>query len=95
MRAFACDAEEWVAWVSGAGAYGTGVHSLGNVEAVHFARAAAPELPVREALVPAGILEGLYDEELIAVLRSATPIVEPGSAGAKPAARRRRSLQRE
>jgi hypothetical protein len=48
---------------------------LAPVEAIHFARAQAPDQPVLEALLTYGRLEWLYPEELIALYREARPIV--------------------
>ncbi|MGH7463046.1 MAG: hypothetical protein ACREMA_18725, partial [Longimicrobiales bacterium] len=36
---FQCDGEEWIAYASGKGAYGTGRYGLAALQAVHFARA--------------------------------------------------------
>lgn len=87
-RSFTCDGVEWTAWVSGGGAYGTGNRGLGNVEAVHFARAEAPETPVMEALTARSRFDLLYDEELIALLRGASKVVDPGDGPIRPVARR-------
>ena len=76
LRTFTFDGEDWVAWVSGSGAYGTGVPGLGNVEAVHFARATESTVPVFEALVAAGRLEGLFDDELRELFRGARRVVD-------------------
>ena len=93
-RAFVCDDEEWLVWASGGGAYGTGRWSLGNVEAVHFARSSAPTQPVLEALLATGRLADLFDDELRALFRSARPVVDasqlPEGVRRKP---RARSLQ--
>ena len=91
-RAFACDGEEWLAWQSGGGAYGTGSCGPGNVDAVHFARASAPELPLFEALLPADTFFGLFDEELVQTFRNARRIVGADEQGARPM-RRSRSLE--
>ena len=86
-RPLVIDGTEWVAYPSGKGAYGTGQWGLAGVEAVHFAKADAPEKPLLEALLASGRFSDLYDEELIALFRTARTIVipEPGSV---PAPRR-------
>lgn len=76
-RRFATDGVEWVAWVSGTGATGTGARGLGLVEAVHFAPAAnGDQRKHREALVARGRFPNLFDEELLTLFRTATPITE-------------------
>ena len=92
VRVFVCDGVEWVAWPSGASAYGTGTCGPAALVAVHFARADAPNTPVYEALLAAGRFFGLYDEELITLLRSATKIVDPGDRPLKAATRRGEGL---
>jgi hypothetical protein len=87
-RHFLCDGEAWLAWPSGASAYGTGVHGPAALEAVHFARADGPERPAFEALLPAGRFHGLFEEELVALLRGATRVAEPGERPVKAANRR-------
>jgi hypothetical protein len=64
----------WTARLSGKSAYGTGGYGLGLIEAVHFFDAAEPARPVREALLPRGRFELLYDAELAALLDGAVPI---------------------
>ena len=76
-RAFQCDGLEWVAWTSGDSAYGTGVIGPAALQAVHFAHAAAPALPLFEALLPAGRFALLFDEELAALLRVSVKVVDP------------------
>ena len=77
MRLFDLDGTDWVAWPSGGGAYGTGVLSPGNIEAIHFAPSDAREVPRFEALLPAGTFWDLFDEELVGLFRSAREIVIP------------------
>jgi hypothetical protein len=77
-RSFEVDGEAWVARPAGKGAGGTGAYGLGMIEAVHFARADDPATPLFEALLPAGRLPGLFDDELRAVLASARRIVGAG-----------------
>ena len=91
-RTFDVDGESWTARVAGKGAWGSGAYGLGMVVAVHFARAEAPDKPLREALLPRGRFVGLFDEELRALLASATPITAapPSSRGAEPRDTRRR-----
>jgi len=92
VRSFRCDDLEWVAWSSGTGAYGTGVWGLGNVEAIHFARADAADVPVFEALVAAGGFDGLFDEELLRIFREARPVVDPATIADRPVSRRGEGL---
>lgn len=88
MRQFAYEGENWVAWTSGGGAYGTGNRALGNVESVHFARADAPATPVLEGLLPAGRFENLHDVELIQLFREARKVVNPADGPQRPLKRR-------
>ena len=87
-RGFVCDGEEWLAWLSGGSAYGTGVHGPAMLEAVHFAKASAPDTPLFEALLPAGRFHGLFEDELIALLKSATRVVDTAERPARPVSRR-------
>lgn len=75
LQSILIDGVEWIAHPSGLGAYGTGHWGLAPVEAIHFARAEAPNKPVLEALLTYGRLECLYPDELIALFRDARPIV--------------------
>jgi hypothetical protein len=93
VREIAIDGEEWVVWPSGGGAYGTGALGLGNVEAIHFAHASAPAVPVLEALLAAHTFYELFDDELIAIFRQARRVVDPAELGDRGATRRPRSLQ--
>ena len=81
-----------VAWRSGRSAYGTGICGLGNLEAVHFGNADAPEVPVYENLLAAGAFDNLFDEELRALLRSARRVVDASSVPERPATRRLEGL---
>jgi hypothetical protein len=87
-RGFLCDGVEWLAWPSGSGAYGTGTCGPASVEAVHFATADAPDTPVFEALLPTGRFHGLYEDELIMLLKGATRVVDSAQRPAKPVSRR-------
>jgi hypothetical protein len=87
-RVFTVDGEEWLAWASGGGAYGTGNRGLGNVIAVHFARSSAPDVPVLEALLAAGRFDDLFDTEIIQLFGSARTIVDAASVPARPMGRR-------
>lgn len=87
-RPFTVDSEEWVAWPSGGGAYGTGVFAPGNIQAIHFAKADAPTEPLLEALLPAGAFFGLFDDELVDLFRSARRIIVPDNIPARPVSRR-------
>lgn len=73
-RAFDMDGKAWTVRTAGAGTYGTGGLGTARLLAVHFFREEAPETPVREALVPAGVFPTLRDEELRSLFESATPI---------------------
>jgi hypothetical protein len=92
VRGFVFEGAEWVVWPSGNSAYGTGTCGPAALEAVHFARADAPDLPVYEALLAAGRFFGLYDEELASLLQGATKIVDPGERPLKAATRRGEGL---
>jgi hypothetical protein len=92
-RRLEVDGEEWVAYISGRGAYGTGALGLALVDAVHFAKANAPDVPVLEALVPGGRFADLHITELLTVFRSARRIVIPD--GDAPATPRRISLEED
>lgn len=82
-RRFSTGGVEWVAWVSGTGATGTGSRGLGLVEAVHFAPAAnGDQQQHREALIGRGRFPILFDDELLTLFRTATPL-----SGAKPPAK--------
>jgi hypothetical protein len=72
--AFELDGEDWLALTAGAGSYGTGDHGAARLLAIHFYRASAPDRPVREALLPAGLFADLWPDQLRALFRSATPI---------------------
>jgi hypothetical protein len=76
-RAFEHAGHRWIAHIGGKGAYGTGSYGLGLVEAIHFAAADAPDIPLREALIAHGTFESLFDSELGRLLEGATPI-SPG-----------------
>ena len=87
-REFTADGKEWVARCSGTGAYGTGIYGLGLIEAVHFATREAPDVPVLEALLPARAFEKLYDDDLLALFRSARKVVDPSQLPDRPVSRR-------
>ena len=87
-RSFESDGVQWLAWPSGSGAYGTGVCGPASLQAVHFARADAPGQPAFEALLPTGRFYGLFDEELAALLRAATRVVDPSERPARQVNRR-------
>lgn len=71
------DGVEWVAWVSGTGAAGTGSHGLGLLDAVHFAPVAnGDRRQHREALLGRGRFPNLFDDELLTLFRSATTLTE-------------------
>jgi hypothetical protein len=84
-RSLMLDGVEWVAYVSGAGAYGTGHWGLASLQTLHFALASEPGVPLYETLLPASRLAGLYDAELQDLFRNARKIVIPeGGASAAP-----------
>lgn len=87
-QGFTFEGVEWVAWTSGGGAYGTGNRGLGNVEAVHFARASEPDVPLMEALIAAGRFDDLFETELLEVFRTAKKVVDPSDAPRRPPGRR-------
>jgi hypothetical protein len=89
-RRFTSESVAWLARVSGRGAAGTGAYGLGMIEAIHFYHASEPATPRFEALLPAGRLAGLFEEELIALLRDARAIPPPGDAPARAEVRRSR-----
>jgi hypothetical protein len=86
-RRFTHEGRSWVAWLSGKGAYGTGSYGLGLIDAVHFADAAAPDLPLRESLLAHGRFEQLFDAELAALLNRSVEI-RPADGRQSPPPRR-------
>ena len=89
-RRFTSEGVAWLARVSGRGAGGTGAYGLGMIEAIHFYQANEPATPRFEALLPAGRLASLFEEELTALLRDARAIPPPGEAPARAEVRRSR-----
>jgi hypothetical protein len=89
-RSLMVDSEHWIAYISGRGAYGTGPCGLASLQTLHFATATEPGKPLFEVLIPAGQFDGLYENELVELFRSARKIVIP--EGGAPAAPRRFSL---
>lgn len=77
QRMFAHEGVEWLARVVGEAAVGTGGLAPATMEAIGFCRAAAPDVPVREALLPCGRFAALFDEELCELLRTAPPVAPP------------------
>jgi hypothetical protein len=73
-RTFEHDGRTWIARLGGKGACGTGSYGLGLLEAVHFHVEDEPERPLFEALLARGRFDGMFDEELAALLRRATPV---------------------
>lgn len=73
-QGFERDGVEWVVRSAGAGSYGTGTLGTSRLVAVHFFRADDPDVPVREALVPAGVFPHLHAQELRELYDRATPI---------------------
>lgn len=74
QREFEREDGVWIARNAGAGAYGTGRLGTARLVAVHFYRRDEPQVPVREALVPAGRFPDLRAEELSELFDRATPI---------------------
>lgn len=74
VRRFSLGDDEWVARLAGQGYGGTGDRSPGYFAAVRFFRADAPDRPVREALIPRGRFDSLYDDELREIFEMAEPI---------------------
>lgn len=74
VRRFSDGTQEWLARVSGACVYGTGVAGTAPIVSISFARAATPDSTARIALSASGILENAFDEELVALLERARPI---------------------
>ena len=64
----------WIARNAGVGAYGTGRLGTARLVAVHFYHGDDPQVPVREALVPAGRFPHLGAAELGELFERATPI---------------------
>jgi hypothetical protein len=89
---FDYEGEAWIARAAGKGAGGTGSYGLAMMEAVHFCRAAEPVTPLYEALVAAGTLTGLFEDELQLLLSRAHRIVTPDEIPPMDA-RRGRSLR--
>lgn len=87
-RTFECDGAVWAVWTSGTGACGTGIHGLGFVEAIHFARADTPDVPELEALVGKCEIDALFDEELVRLFRTARRVVDPSAVPQRPVNRR-------
>lgn len=77
-RGFEMDGERWIARVAGRGAGGTGRVASAYIVAVHFSREEEPERPLREALLPSGRFEGLFDAELVGLYQESVEIVVPG-----------------
>lgn len=88
-RFFTVGETEWVAWISGRGAYGTGHAGLGTVQALHFALSASPEKPLRETLMVTGRFEDLFDEELLRLFADSREILAPEPGAAPQRVRRR------
>lgn len=73
-RSFTADGVEWIARIAGEAVVGKGAMTTGAIVAVHFHRADDPERPLRQTLLPRGHFEGLGEDELIALFRSARPL---------------------
>lgn len=73
-RTFELEGATWTVRAAGAGCYGTGEPGAARLLAVHFFAGDAPDRPVREALIPAGVFPHLREEELRTLFGRATPI---------------------
>lgn len=73
-RTFELEGATWIVRAAGAGCYGTGELGAARLLAVHFFADDAPDRPVREALIPAGVFPDLGEEELRTLFGRATPI---------------------
>ncbi|HEX7117555.1 MAG TPA: hypothetical protein VF212_02125 [Longimicrobiales bacterium] len=73
-RTFTADGQTWIARIAGEAIVGTGAFASAALLAVRFHRADEPDRPLREALIPRGRFELLYDDELAALLRTARPL---------------------
>ena len=77
-RSFVLDDVEWTAHIAGESAAGAGAGSAhAYLVAVQFTRKGDP-YPSREALLPRGRFQHLFDDELRDLLRAARPIPPPG-----------------
>ncbi len=78
-RTFEAESVRWIVRVAGESAFG-GNAGFARIVAVHFFREDdEPNLPRFEALLPAGRLEALYEEELVELLGRAVKI-DPADA---------------
>lgn len=78
-RTIVVDGMEWVAKLAGGGVAGAGELGGAYLVVIRFQPAAAEGSArrngaVREALIPRGRFENLYDEELVELFRSAKPV---------------------
>jgi hypothetical protein len=71
-RSFDVDGAEILVRSLGSAAGGTGRLGLAAFEAYRFYAPDAPDKPLREALMPAGQLRTMFDEELRAIWKRAT-----------------------
>lgn len=74
-RTFTVDGEDWIARVAGEGTVGTGAPAF--LAVIWFYKAAEPDLPLKETLLPRGRLEQLHEMELQELLRIARPLPPP------------------
>ena len=70
-RTFHVDSEVWIARIAGEGGAGARALAPAPIVAVRFFRCDDPETPRRDALLPKGADERPYDDELIALFRTA------------------------
>lgn len=68
------DGGEWIARLVGHGVIGHGALTRAGVVAIRFTRVDAEDKTFREALMPAGRFEALYDEELRDLWREARTV---------------------
>ncbi len=73
-RTFHVDNVEWIARVTGEGSGGTGALGPAPFVAIRFFRSDEPSRPRREALLPRGAFENLYDTELVELFHRARTI---------------------
>ncbi len=73
-RVVMVDGVAWSARLDGGGAAGSGALGLGMLEAISFAAADSPDIPLREVLLQRGRFHHLYDDELVALFASSRQI---------------------
>lgn len=76
-RYFLMDGEAWIARQVGEASVGSSALGAASIVTIRFYRAAEPDRPQREALLPRGRFEMLYDEELRALFHAARRLDVP------------------